>query len=142
MNIPRMFFRTLSIILFGTFLSCSPPPTEAPNKIQTQNPEVLPGFIHTVFFWMKDDISLKERSFFEEGLEKLSEIESIQKVYWGPPAMTPRDVVDNSYDYAFIVHFKDAHAHDAYQVDQIHLDFIEASKHLWEDVQVYDNLVR
>ncbi|NNE28981.1 MAG: Dabb family protein [Saprospiraceae bacterium] len=90
---------------------------------------------------MKDEISPTERSFFEEGLEKLSSIESIQEVYWGPPAMTPREVVDNSYDYAFVVHFKNVQAHDAYQVDKLHLDFIEASKHLWEDVQVYDNLV-
>ena len=55
--------------------------------------------------------------------------------------MTDREVVDNSYDYAWICHFKSAEDEKLYQDDPIHLKFIDDYKHLWKDVKVYDNLV-
>jgi len=77
-----------------------------------------------------------------KGLKALSEVSSIYRVYYGPPAMSPRDVVDNSYDFALVCHFRDAAAEQAYQVDPIHLKFIEDYKDLWDRVQVYDNFDR
>ena len=100
------------------------------------------GFIHTVFFWLNEDVSEEEKEkFVNEGLTNLLEVPSIYKAYIGPPAMTPRDVVDNSYGYALVCHFKNKEDQDAYQDDPIHLKFIEDYKHLWKKVQVYDNLV-
>ncbi len=100
------------------------------------------GFIHSVFFWMKKDVTEEQKATFaKDGLGALATISANYKTYIGPPAMTPRaEVVDNSYDFALICHFKDRAAHDKYQVDPIHRQFIEKYKDLWERVQVYDNL--
>ena len=48
-------------------------------------------------------------------------------------------MVDASYDYALIIHFDNQEAHDAYQVDPIHLKFVDDHKADWERVTVYDS---
>lgn len=98
-------------------------------------------FVHTVFFWMKEDFSEEDAKFFEDGLEKLGKVPSIHSYKWGKPAGTPRDVVDNSYTYAWIVDFTSAEKQDEYQVDPIHLKFIEECDGLWTKVQVYDTIL-
>jgi hypothetical protein len=98
-------------------------------------------FVHTVFFWMQDSLSEENRQVFLEGLERLKTIETVQHGMVGTPAGTPRDVVDNSYDYALILHFADVAGQDAYQVDPIHQDFVAASQGFWERVQVYDTVL-
>ena len=112
--------------------------TEA-TAVQTSSEE--PGFIHTVFFWYKEGTTEERKKAFEASFAELGKVPSIQKYYAGPPAGTPRDVVDNSYDYAFIVHFKNSADQDAYQVDPLHLKFIELYKDVWDRVQVYDTLL-
>lgn len=97
-------------------------------------------FIHTVFFWMNEGNTAADIAAFEAGLKQLAEIETVQRAYIGKPAGTPRDVVDNSYDYALILHFTDAAGQNAYQIDPVHLAFIEASQGTWAKVQVYDTL--
>ncbi|CAG5080207.1 Dabb family protein [Parvicella tangerina] len=99
------------------------------------------GFIHTVFFWMDSTLTDEQISEFEAGMENLLNIESIYHGYYGPPAMTPREVVDNSYDYAFVVHFKSKQDQDLYQKDSLHLQFIADYKSYWTRIQIYDNLV-
>lgn len=136
------FKKVVFILFFPVFLFsyCQPSTTETPQVVE-QITTTQPGFIHTVYFWMKADLSQENRTAFEKGMEKLATVPSIQTVYWGPPAATDRDVIDSSYDYAWITHFANEADHDKYQEDQIHLDFIEASKDWWEKVQVYDNVV-
>ena len=135
--IVALFFPVFILLAY-----CQPSASETPQVLTQSSPALQPGFIHTVFFWMKDDLTDEQKKAFEKGLEKLTSIPSIQSAYWGPPAMTAREVVDNSYDYAWIVHFANEAEHDLYQEDQVHLDFIEESKEWWERVQIYDNLVR
>ena len=98
------------------------------------------GFIHTVFFWLKEDATEMEHLAFIKALEVMKTIKTIQHATIGKPANTPRDVVDNSYDYAWIAHFKNAEDQDAYQVDPIHLAFVKSQSHIWTKVQVYDTL--
>ncbi|MEM6965327.1 MAG: Dabb family protein [Bacteroidota bacterium] len=100
------------------------------------------GFIHTVFFWMNDGVTDEQKAdFAKNGLGELLKVKSIYKGYMGPAAMTPeRGVVDNSYDFALICHFENRKAQDDYQVDPIHLKFIDDYKDLWKKVKVYDNL--
>jgi len=99
-------------------------------------------FIHTVFFWMNEGVTDEQKSDFEKnGLEELTKITSIHKGYYGPPAATSRGVIDNSYDFALVCHFKKPEDQDKYQVDPIHLEFIEKYEDLWKKVLVYDNLV-
>ena len=100
------------------------------------------AFIHTVFFWMKAEVTAEQKAdFVKNGMGKLKECPQIYKVFYGPPAGTPREVVDNSYDYAWICHFKSKADQDAYQTEPIHLKFVEDFNHLWERVQVYDNVL-
>ena len=47
-------------------------------------------------------------------------------------------MIEDSYDYAITVVLKDMDAHDDYQVDPIHLDFIDRCKDMWERVVIYD----
>lgn len=101
-----------------------------------------PGLIHTVFFWLKEDLTDEQKAKFKAGVESLSQIKHIQTFYTGPSAGTEdRDVVDHSYDTALICQFAKSADQDAYQVDPIHLKFVEECKDLWTKVIVYDNLV-
>ncbi len=130
-------------LLALSFLGCKSEPKEDPTTSEVTVSETgETGFIHTVYFWMNEDLTDEQRKTFEaEGLAKLATCPTIQKVYYGKPAMTPREVVDNSYSYAWICHFKNKADHDAYQLEPIHLKFIEEYSSMWNRVQIYDNLV-
>ncbi|MDX1470979.1 MAG: Dabb family protein, partial [Flavobacteriaceae bacterium] len=56
----------------------------------------------------------------------------------GTPAGTPREVVDNSYDYCLIVNFKDKEAHDNYQEEDAHQVLRDETAGLWSKLQIYD----
>ena len=100
------------------------------------------GFVHTVFFWFNDDVTDEQKKQFADiGLADLITCKTIYKGYYGLPAQSPREVVDNSYGYALNCFFKSAEDEAIYQNDPQHLKFIETYKHLWKRVQVYDNLV-
>ncbi|MFK7775483.1 MAG: Dabb family protein [Saprospiraceae bacterium] len=114
----------------------------AMEKVATTPVKDETGFIHTVFFWMNENVTDEQKNnFTKNGLGELVKVSSIYKSYFGPPAKTPREVVDNSYDFALICHFKNKEDQDAYQIDPIHLKFIEDFKDLWKEVIVYDNLI-
>lgn len=101
-----------------------------------------PGLIHSVFFWLKEDLSAADKAAYLAGVESLRGVASVKEMYVGPVAPTEeRGVVDNSYSTALIVHFDDVAGHDAYQIDPIHLKFVEDHKDKWTKVVVYDNLV-
>jgi Stress responsive A/B Barrel Domain len=101
-----------------------------------------PGLIHNVFFWLKKDISEADKKAFLEGVNSLRKIAMVKSCYIGPPASSEkRDVVDNSFSYALLLHFDDVAGEAAYQVDPIHLKFVEDHKDKWTKVVVYDNVV-
>ena len=146
--------RFLCLLLIGSLFSCNSENTTlqsemtvlkekltlAEKMIATNNIET--AFIHTVYFWFKEGVTdAQKEDFKKNGLAALAKAPTIHKVFYGPPAGTPREVVDNSYDFAWICHFKNAADQEAYQVEPIHLKFIEDYKDLWERVQVYDNLI-
>ena len=108
---------------------------------KTETEMTKPTFVHTVFFWFKEGTTEEDGKFFESELEKLGTCPTILSYKWGKPAGTPRDVVDNSYNYAWIVDFASSEDQDAYQIEPIHLKFIENCSHLWEKVQVYDTIL-
>jgi len=95
--------------------------------------------VHTVIFWLKKDLSEDQQVVFTNEVKTLGEISSVESFHIGTPAPTPkRPVIEDSYDYAITVVLKDMDAHDDYQVDPIHLDFIEKCKDMWERVVIYD----
>ncbi|MGJ8651978.1 MAG: Dabb family protein [Opitutaceae bacterium] len=94
--------------------------------------------IHTVLFWLKDGLSSDQITAFEAALETMKGIEHAEAVYVGTPSATEkRPVIDTSYDYCLTVVLKDVAAHDAYQVDPIHTEFLN-NKDLWAQVKIYD----
>ncbi len=103
--------------------------------------EAKPGFIHTVYFYAAEGLTEQRKTEFMTGLAELAKTPSIQKVYYGPPAGTDREIVDNSYLVAWICHFDSAADQDAYQKDPIHLKFIEDYQDVWGKVLIYDNLL-
>jgi hypothetical protein len=97
-------------------------------------------FIHHVYFWLKDPNSEADCSKLLEGLNKLSKVKTIQKFYIGKPANTNRSVIDRSYAFSWLAFFDSAADQDSYQVDPIHLKFVEDYSHLWSKVIVYDSV--
>ena len=95
-------------------------------------------FIHTVFFWAKENISLNEAADFEDGLQTLRAVENIREFYVGTPADTDRPVIDSSYSYALIIHFDTESDQNIYQEHPIHHEFIRNNSKYWSKVLVYD----
>ena len=96
--------------------------------------------VHTVLFWLKDDIQENQIGDFRTGLEALKQIKSAETIYVGSPADTPPrpEVLVSNYNFCLTVILKDIKAHDTYQVDPIHKKFIETYSSYWEKVRVYD----
>ncbi len=97
-------------------------------------------FVHHVYFWLKEPHSKEAAAKLVEGLGGLSKVKTIQMFHIGKPADTNREVIDRSYAISWLVLFKDKADQDAYQVDPIHLKFVEQYSHLWEKVVVYDSV--
>lgn len=96
------------------------------------------GFIHHVFFWLKNPDSKEALDELIEGLKKLSKAPTIKDFHIGKPANTNRGVIDASYSVSWLVLFENAEDQDIYQTDPIHLKFIEECSQLWSKVVVYD----
>lgn len=94
---------------------------------------------HTVFFWLRTDLTAEERLAFEQGVRSLLEIPGAKRAVIGKPAVTPkREVIDDSYDYALELDFASLADQDEYQAHPIHQAFIDAHKAKWASVRVYD----
>jgi hypothetical protein len=85
---------------------------------------------HCVYFWLKPELTSEQRAEFRRGVETLKGIKAAAQVAVGVPAKTtPRPVVICA----------DVAAEAAYQVDPIHLAFVEKFKTFWTRVQIYDS---
>ena len=95
--------------------------------------------VHIVLFWLKKDLSKDDLIIFEKEVSSLENISSVEHLYVGQPAgTTKRPVIDDSYDFCLTVVLNDIAAHDAYQEDPIHLEFIKNCSHMWEKEKIYD----
>jgi hypothetical protein len=95
-------------------------------------------FVHHVYFWLKDPADPQAREALIAGLRKLAAAPDILWSHIGLPAESERGVVDDSYSVSWLVFLADKAAEDRYQVDPIHLKFVEECSPLWERVVVYD----
>jgi hypothetical protein len=96
--------------------------------------------LHSVYFWLKPELTPAQRADFRRAVESLKAIKSVQKIYVGTPAATPkRPIIDHTYTFSLTVICKDVAGHDAYQVDPIHLAFVNSFKTFWARVQIYDS---
>ncbi len=94
---------------------------------------------HTVFFWLRPDLTADERAAFEAGVRTLLDIPGASRALIGKPAATPkREVIDDTYDYALELDFASLADQDVYQAHPVHVTFVETHKDKWERVRVYD----
>jgi hypothetical protein len=100
--------------------------------------EVKPVFVHAVYFWLHDHVTEGQKAEFVLLLRSFKRIKSVKSIYIGPPAGTPRTVVDNSYDVALIVGFRNKAGHDYYQAHRIHTDAIKIFEGWIRDIKIYD----
>lgn len=95
--------------------------------------------VHVVLFWLKKNLSEDDRAKFVKGVNSLSAVGTLKSFHVGAPAATAkRPSIDDSYDFGLYTSFADLSGHNSYQVDAVHLKFLEECKHLWESVKVYD----
>ncbi len=102
--------------------------------------EIKGIFIHHVYFWLAETGNKEHKKLLVEGLKKLSSVKTIQRFSIGEPANTSRGVIDSSYAVSWILIFNNPADQDSYQVDPIHLQFVDECKHLWSKVVVYDTV--
>ena len=94
---------------------------------------------HTVFFWLRADLSADDRAAFETGLRSLLGIPGATRAVIGRPAATPkREVIDDTYDWALELDFPTLADQDVYQAHPTHVAFVEAHRSKWDRVRVYD----
>lgn len=96
-------------------------------------------FVHIVNFWLKNELLKEEILIFENGLKSLEKIESVVYFNVGKPAATDRPVIDRSYSYCLLTVFNDDKGHDIYQIDPIHLKFVNDCKIYWDKVVIFDS---
>jgi hypothetical protein len=97
-------------------------------------------FVHTVYFWLKNDLSAAQTAAFLEGVTALTTIESVAHAWLGLPAPTDRPVIDRTYSHSLVVVFRDQDGHDRYQEDPIHDRFRDECGTFWSRVQIYDSV--
>jgi hypothetical protein len=96
-------------------------------------------FVHVVYFWLNPGTPEPARQQLAADCNTyLTKIPSVRQLWAGRPAMTPREVVDNSYDVGLCVVLDDSAGHDVYQEHPLHKEFIARNKPHWKRVQIYD----
>jgi hypothetical protein len=97
-------------------------------------------FVHAVYFWLRDDLTSRERGQFAAGLRALRAIEGVEHGYIGVPAPTDRPVIERGYARSLVLVFADQQAHDAYQVHPVHDQFRAECGGYWTTVRIYDSV--
>ncbi|MEO8763238.1 MAG: Dabb family protein [Ginsengibacter sp.] len=98
------------------------------------------GFIHHVYFWLKNPDSADDRAKLIAGLQKLSAAAIIKDFHIGIPAETNRGVIDSTYAASWLLLFENKEDQDSYQTDPMHVTFVEECSQLWNKVVVYDTV--
>ena len=97
------------------------------------------GFLHSVYFWLKNPNSEEDRKAFEKHLMTfIDNSQFVKSKFIGTVAPSERDVVDSSYTYALVLTFSSKKDQDNYQAEPVHSKFVKDAQHLWEKVVVYD----
>jgi len=95
-------------------------------------------FVHSVYFWLKPDLTDGQRAAFWAGVKSLTTIETVRHGWVGEPAPTDREIIDRSYSCALVLAFDDQVGHDLYQAHPVHDRFREQCSTFWSKVLIYD----
>src|SRR5262245_31009698 len=95
-------------------------------------------FVHSVYFWLKPDLTAEQSAKFWELVRPLTTIESVRHGYVGTPASTDRPIIDRSYSCALVLAFDDDKGHDLYQDHPVHDKFRQDCATFWSKIVIYD----
>jgi hypothetical protein len=96
-------------------------------------------FTHVVLFWLKPLAPPETKpQMIDDCASLLAKIPGVRTITTGVPAMTPRPIVDNSYQVGLCVILDDSAAHDVYQSHPLHKEFLDKFRQHWQDLKVYD----
>jgi hypothetical protein len=113
---------------------------------QTRGADVNPvadtsgSFVHSVYFWLRPDLTAEQQQSFVRALQSLRAIENVQHGWIGRPAGTDRPIIERSYSFALTLVFADAAAQGAYQVHPVHDRFRQDFGDFWSRVLIYDSV--
>ena len=94
---------------------------------------------HHVYFTLTDNSTPAREALLAACHKYLSKHDGIQSFAVGRPAIgLEREVNDRDFDVALAIVFRDRAAHDAYQDNPSHHQFIDEQKANWKNVRVFD----
>ena len=106
--------RTHAALLLVLALSCAhAPPAREAGRVE-----------HVVLVWLKEPGNAAHRAELLEAAYGLTSIPGIVHAYAGPPLMSMRPEVDDSFDVALVFVFRDAAALEAYQGHPLHVQAV------------------
>jgi len=137
----RKFLKTSSLVLAGSGTLGYQASHANSRRVAVDKKVKKSMLLHSVYFWVKNEVSEEKKKSFEQGLKDLvSNVKEVSKAEIGIPASTEeRGVVDLSFAYSLFTWFKSIDDHNIYQEHSVHKKFIEDFSSLWEKVIVYDS---
>eukprot|EP00752_Nemacystus_decipiens_P013510 g11968.t1 len=108
-------------------------------EVQGDHRDKTVAYLQTLGYPAKlagDDLTEDDKHHVLEGIRALADSPNVARLSVRVPAGTPREVVDNSYDFQLVCEFDSQELHDAYQSadDEAHQHFIENYKQYWTKV--------
>ncbi|WP_437921655.1 Dabb family protein [Sphingobacterium sp. LRF_L2] len=102
--------------------------------------ELIAGrIVHSVYFWLKENITEEEEKDFLNFFETLKKVPGIHSFHVGKPAgTTARDVVDNTFHYSLLVTFANMDDINTYEKHPDHLAAAKEYSKYWTKVAVRD----
>lgn len=108
-------------------------------KVQSYSEQTNDMLTHNVFFDLKNNDEASVNALIDACYKYLAPHEGIVFFSAGPRVVDKqRDVNDLDFNVALNVIFKDVASHDAYQISEIHMEFIKLYKDNWAKVRVFD----
>ncbi|QDV24694.1 Dabb family protein [Aureliella helgolandensis] len=99
-----------------------------------------PRIAHTVYFSLHDSSPANVQALLGECQKYLNNHPGLEFFAVGTPHPDlDRPVNDRAFDVCLNTVFTDLAAHDAYQIEPRHLEFIERNKPSWKQVRVFDS---
>jgi hypothetical protein len=94
-------------------------------------------FVHSVYFWLKPEMTADQRVDFARDLQTLRDIETVRGCWIGTPAPADRPVIDSSYDFGLILVFDNKADEESYLAHPLHRAFADTWRTFWT-VKIHD----
>jgi len=113
-------------------------------KEKENNKTVLKSglILHSVYFWLRKDLTEAEKKDFLNYFEVLKKIPEVKSINYGVPAQTEkREVVDHSYSYNLLLTFENLADISVYGNHPEHIKGAQQYQKYWERVEVKDTIL-